>query len=1213
MIIMPDTDVLVSAIFFPSERTRRFIREVSEGHSLLLCDCVIEELELLVERKFPDKKTALEQFLIALPYQLVVTERGQGRVERVLKAAETEDVDMIISGDRSLRRRKTEVSILTVSEFLGRMIMRKMLSWKLVLRARLKTALTLLLIIAATFLFLYNLLEYTMTNRQYQEAMAQYWGNITLDRATFADGESTAGDLDEWDGLVFLSSKENPVATEKHAYERYHKEGFTAEEIAELMELPYIDDVSTRYMTAGISEDFTRIDTHSIPATQYFEWCRYDSRIVFEATVLEKDHNPYNHPSMGLSFGSIAGESELHNLLIDDIEVLAGDPQWLNQVECYSDEENLPEGKHRITYDVSFPETIENQELMLASGGGVGSPIFYQVNHVDQAFHESLEAGRRYIFVCRISPDAWQMSGRVPYGFMAFGDDTIYDWWPYAYDVTDLPENYIEGEEFAPLRELIKITNDDMHTMDVVYAEDMRTIRRYQEGKFLLMDGRFLNEQDTAEKKPVCVIADTFAETYGLKLGDTISLRLGDKLFENYAPVGAVASFRQRYAENFTEEQEFEIVGLYHEVGLETLKPGLRYWTYSENAIFVPQSFLPVSDEALADWALSPADVSLIVSDAKNITPFADEVLSTLSEMGYVTYYSDSGWPEISEQLQQTGLLSLLKLIAFSAAVVLVLLLTMYLFVIQRKKEFAVMRALGCPKKNAVAVLLFPLSLLAVIGVALGAGLAVCYTSVTFAEKLKSYAEFGHAIDGSIPVAAVLLSVVACFALLMIFAFVGLAYIARLNPLELLQGGSRSKKKKAKRSVVAETAPVEVRMEAIRGLEPIEAKSKPAPGFMWRYIRRHACRSLGKTVLLILVTALLVGAMGQFSAVRNSYQELYQAIDVKVRFLDFELAKAKKFAETDYVTGGYYEYNYVMGEIPLPTDEESYVYGSYCVSNNILHNVPEAITFLEGYDAETVMDVNERICVMPHGMMEKLGVQLGDTVELNENNYLPLVEFYNQDKTHEEHLDMYHRHGVKVQIVGSIDSMDNTVYVPLAAKGYFKSLFDVVYLSFAEYSLADYHRAIELRTYAKSLLEPDDGHQPRFSMDTSEADRIYNTYQMIETLYPIAFATAVIIGAIIMGLLILQRAKEAATLRILGATNGRTRTLLAVEQILLCIIGLVLAIAALFVINGGELLKTSAAIGIYLAVHVAACVIGCIAGAVSVTRHKALELLQVKE
>ena len=63
--------------------------------------------------------------------------------------------------------------------------MKKLTALRVLLRSRLKTALTLLLVAAATFLFLYNLLEYDMTNRQYKETMAQYWGNLTLDRSSF--------------------------------------------------------------------------------------------------------------------------------------------------------------------------------------------------------------------------------------------------------------------------------------------------------------------------------------------------------------------------------------------------------------------------------------------------------------------------------------------------------------------------------------------------------------------------------------------------------------------------------------------------------------------------------------------------------------------------------------------------------------------------------------------------------------------------------------------------------------------------------------------------------------------------------------------------------------------------------------------------------------------------------------------------------------------
>ena len=132
-------------------------------------------------------------------------------------------------------------------------------------------------------------------------------------------------------------------------------------------------------------------------------------------------------------------------------------------------------------------------------------------------------------------------------------------------------------------------------------------------------------------------------------------------------------------------------------------------------------------------------------------------------------------------------------------------------------------------------------------------------------------------------------------------------------------------------------------------------------------------------------------------------------------------------------------------------------------------------------------------------------------------------------------------------------------------------------------------------------------------MDTSDADRVYNTYRLIETLYPIAFAAAVLTAAILMGLLILLRAREAALLRVLGTTKGRTRTLLTLEQILLCVVGVVLALCVLFAMNGAGLAAPAAAIGVYLAFHLVACAVGSTVAAVSVTKSKVLELLQVKE
>ena len=110
MKIMLDTNILVSAIFFPTAQTHRFVREVSVSHRLVLCDYVIEELRLVVERKFPSKKESIENFFAELPFDYV---RVPKRVDTenipsvrdqkdtpIIAAAINENVDVFVTGDK---------------------------------------------------------------------------------------------------------------------------------------------------------------------------------------------------------------------------------------------------------------------------------------------------------------------------------------------------------------------------------------------------------------------------------------------------------------------------------------------------------------------------------------------------------------------------------------------------------------------------------------------------------------------------------------------------------------------------------------------------------------------------------------------------------------------------------------------------------------------------------------------------------------------------------------------------------------------------------------------------------------------------------------------------------------------------------------------------------------------------------------------------------
>ena len=109
MRIMLDTNVLLSVLLFPSERMNRMMRCIFEDHRLVLSSFVVEELGIVVKRKFPTKMGAIDQLLSSMGYEFVYTPQilDEGLFEirdpkdyPVLYTAIAEDVDVLITGDK---------------------------------------------------------------------------------------------------------------------------------------------------------------------------------------------------------------------------------------------------------------------------------------------------------------------------------------------------------------------------------------------------------------------------------------------------------------------------------------------------------------------------------------------------------------------------------------------------------------------------------------------------------------------------------------------------------------------------------------------------------------------------------------------------------------------------------------------------------------------------------------------------------------------------------------------------------------------------------------------------------------------------------------------------------------------------------------------------------------------------------------------------------
>ena len=1070
----------------------------------------------------------------------------------------------------------------------GGTAMKKSTSLRMLLRSPVKTAVTLLLIAAASFLFLYNLLDYAMTKREYDRNYGEYHGYVSL----LHPEDRRVGEMHEYwqQNRFFISDPaSNPAYTGDYPYEQYHLGIFTGEEMNKLTTLPYVSRVEEHYMTQGVA-NFTRRFYYSSFGS--YAKVNYASRVVFEAT-----YDGMTTDLHKLVLPLIATTGVETNLRLTDVKLISGNEEDLKQNRLYIDKKGLYVGLF-----AAIPEKADNQ---LRNSGILPSVGPYAINWISTDTVLGLEKGQRYLFVASV--DIYASSGGIgkeenadksPYTYL--GDESLYGVCDYITPLEGEPENYLETEKFAGVRQMIEIMEADRYTVDVHYLEDIRGIKRYQDGAFQPTRGRLLTREDSLEHNPVCIIPESMAQRQGLDLGDTIRLKLGDKILEQYVPMGAVAYSVPRYAENWTE-QEFTIVGTFTEGGLSRLPVEEYFWAFGDNAVLVPLSFLPATADT-ANHEFKPTELTFVIDDADSIIPFRDEVLPGLLEAGYTVSFTDGGWPAVREQLTQAGSMSLIKLCAFAFSAVLVLWLTVYLYILRKKKEFAVMRALGCPAGAAKKALRFPLFALAVPAVLLGSIGAVVYTRYAASANAAEFAALGLTMDTTVPVPILLAGFCGSLALLLILAWAALVRVAKLPPLELLQGGVNRNAGKRKELPPELTDAVE--LAPLPVLEPPVYHRHTAVRHTLGYIGKHLRRTPAKAVLSLALSLVLYFSMGFFTLLRSTYRELYQNIEVHPRFLNgFSDNRAYEVERSGYVRDPYYEYR-------RTECESNFVEDTLILTNNISRVTSASITWREDKGPEMFSE-EMAFCVVSRELADELGYELGSRAEICSSGYIWILRDGHPTLNDEEMLDCYHEYTHHFTVAGIAEEEGKFFYAPVAARRHFGSMFsDYVPLDKAEFTLNDYHKATEFRSWVFRLLENRPG---SFSLDTSEADRIYQTYRLLELLYPIAFALALILGGVLPAGVILQSAREASLLRVLGTTKRRTRVMLSLEQLFLCFLGLCLAVAALVIAKGSALLAVAGLVVIYAAAHLLSCAVGTEAAAVSVTRRNVLELLQVKE
>jgi hypothetical protein len=761
----------------------------------------------------------------------------------------------------------------------------------------------------------------------------------------------------------------------------------------------------------------------------------------------------------------------------------------------------------------------------------------------------------------------------------------------------------------------------------------MGAIRRFADGDMAIVEGRALTPEDSVSGERVCVISREVAREYGLEIGDIFPLKPGTKLFEQYFHLGARAITRERYGAP-EKDMALEIVGIYTDIDSYKKQVQAPNWSYSINTVFVPKTLLPIDEATLSEHMFAPGEVSFTVDNAWDIEAFTEETAPLLEALGLTLFFNDAGWPEIAHSFQSSNLLSVINIVVFSIALAAAIWLTVYLFIVRKKREYAIMRALGTTKSVAARTLLLPLMVLALAAVSAGSGAAWLYTARTVARgnALSMLREFS--VNTAIPTGVVLVCVSVPLLLTPLIALVLLWRISAQSPLALLQNNVKKRRRPGKTQKSEPFA--SLRPESVSGTPKTknprsygtsaavaylteQAVHGSAFRFISRYVLRHISRTAVKSSLIILLAALLLGAMGQFALMKRSYSDLVSDTVITANFVGgLPVSIAHAINNNSMVTTPYYEAEASVGLNLRSTN--------LVATNDIARFTGEEpeLNFIDGYDLSCFNTAGD-VVVLGKSLLEKYDLGLGDTVELLDDRAFEqfLIEQRRYIFRHsggsgsaEETPETdFHRIVEKLRliphiytIVGAIElpsgEYKDTVFTPGAYSASWEC--DVL-----EVTLADNKRSDEFRAWSENVVSSTGKLQ--FVMDTSKLESPKNTLRLLEALYPGALAALLLIGGFLCCLMTFQGSKEAAIMRVLGTTKEMTRAILASEQVLLSIAGLALGVSGLLFYKGQETEAISGQLLVFVSLFFAVISLCAAVCSVLATRRSVLELLQTKE
>lgn len=805
-----------------------------------------------------------------------------------------------------------------------------------------------------------------------------------------------------------------------------------------------------------------------------------------------------------------------------------------------------------------------------------------------------------------------------------------------------------EGRELLPslLGDEEEIQELNRHSMMVVGTADMRKMPYVQESShyYYLEEGRWLDDEDQAAANPVCVVHVGFAQTRGLSLGDEITLTLRD-IPETH--VGYITSdFKDSYDTYPTKTLTLSIVGIYG-----TLSPNPVQLTSVTNYLYIPDSVMP-EGFGMGDGEISDSSYSFLLNSPADKEALLTETRPALLELGLDVQFIERDWESFAAASDSLKGSALSGLLLYGALFLTVAVVCAFVYAHQRAREIAIARALGMPAAETLLGSFAPYALLAAVGIFAGSCFARYIALGQIVSKLEEISPEPVAVP---PVTSLVLIGLLLLLVTVLPAFLGLRRSTKRSVLEVLQGGAARPRADGTASSTAANAGAPLSPAQAAGAQPSPAagaivapaeqlrkKRRGSGAALARFTARYALRSPLRTALYIC-TALLFGVslaviQQNLSQASAEIDALYETVQVSAEIVKTD--PTSSVSDGSGKSGGFISQEAV--ERLLDTG-----FFSGCHTEAVEN---DARLMLSQPGGKILHQANDLTLLMPSNEKDLLA-QTGNDIEIE---YFSSFDgsIFSEDvygETNELGMPAHELPVILPRVLYESWNVTGGSYFILVGNGgkavtvSVAGVYDGYYTGVASMNTALMPAGaaqwigVQSLSYIKANFEVDRARNRELSQLSAEADEIVSSpaagklplsfllwdeelreavgplnenVEVLELLYPLVLLISALTAAGLTALLLVQRTKTAALLRVIGVSRIQARCVLGAELLLPALAGeaiVLLALAAIFPLVGFGSMAEGAA------VYLLGALSGALAGVYMVTRKRPLELLQVKE